>query len=233
MPSLVDRARRFAGRARRQLAVGNRIFLTFDDGPLDSFPAILDLLGEYDARATFFLVASRIGPDNLHLVRRALSEGHEIGNHSWSHRPFSEISETDIEHEVVRAHEVLDGILRATDGTQTQGPEQLYFRFPWLDAGARYEHGELVKGSPERRDAARRILARLGYRVVGIDLESRDWAIDFGEATMGEVEERLLGVGRGDIVLMHDRPGAPEILARVLPKLSRRWRLAPLSARPF
>ena len=233
MRSLIHKAKRLTAEARRRLAAGDRIFLTFDDGPLESFPGILDLLGEYDARATFFLVASRIDAGNMAQVRRALLAGHEIGNHSWSHRAFSEITEAEIEHQIVRAHEVIDRILRDTDGKGVQRPEQRYFRFPWLDSGVGYRSGKVVRGSLARRDAARRVLAGLGYRIVGIDLESRDWAIDFEQATVPEVAERLLGARRGDVILMHDRSGATDILERVLPALSQRWRLAPLSARTF
>ena len=58
--------------------------LTFDDGPSEWTPQILDLLAEHDVKATFFVVGSQIeGREGILL--RADYDGHAIGNHSWSH----------------------------------------------------------------------------------------------------------------------------------------------------
>ena len=62
------------------------IYLTFDDGPDPDFtPRVLDVLGEARVSATFFVIGTqaRHFPE---LVRRAAREGHEIANHSYSHR---------------------------------------------------------------------------------------------------------------------------------------------------
>ncbi len=57
------------------------IALTIDDGPdASTTPAILDLLAEYDTKATFFVITERI-PGNEHLVERMVDEDHELGNH--------------------------------------------------------------------------------------------------------------------------------------------------------
>lgn len=59
--------------------------LTFDDGPDATFtPAILDLLEQNDARATSFLIGSRL-EENADLVSREPDAGMELGNHTWSH----------------------------------------------------------------------------------------------------------------------------------------------------
>ena len=64
-----------------------RVALTFDDGPSESTPAVLDALREYGARATFFQVGSnaRRLPE---VARRVLLEGHEVGNHTQTHPAF-------------------------------------------------------------------------------------------------------------------------------------------------
>jgi peptidoglycan-N-acetylglucosamine deacetylase len=61
-----------------------RIALTFDDGPGPWTEPILDTLAEHGARATFFVIGSVVerGRETL---RRAVADGHEVGNHSWSH----------------------------------------------------------------------------------------------------------------------------------------------------
>lgn len=67
------------------------IALTFDDGPHNvSTVKILDLLKQYDAKATFFVVGSRV-EKHPEIVKREFEEGHEIGNHSFSHPSFERI----------------------------------------------------------------------------------------------------------------------------------------------
>jgi peptidoglycan/xylan/chitin deacetylase (PgdA/CDA1 family) len=66
------------GLRRRALA------LTFDDGPSQWTPAMLDVLGEHEARATFFVVG-RYVEERPELVARMAREGHEIGNHTFDH----------------------------------------------------------------------------------------------------------------------------------------------------
>lgn len=63
----------------------NEIAFTFDDGPHPEFtPKVLDLLKQYNSKATFFCIGKNIEkyPD---IVKRIISEGHSIGNHSYSH----------------------------------------------------------------------------------------------------------------------------------------------------
>lgn len=61
------------------------IFLTFDDGPVpETTPWLLDLLKEYDAKATFFLIGKNV-EKNEPLYRRIIREGHSVGNHTYSH----------------------------------------------------------------------------------------------------------------------------------------------------
>jgi peptidoglycan-N-acetylglucosamine deacetylase len=64
----------------------NAVALTFDDGPDPDFtPQLLELLKQYNARATFFVVGERAA-GNPELVDQMVREGHLLGNHSWSHR---------------------------------------------------------------------------------------------------------------------------------------------------
>jgi len=63
----------------------NEIALTFDDGPdAELTPLILDLLAEYNAKATFFCIGNKIEP-NKDLVKRIVAEGHSVGNHTFEH----------------------------------------------------------------------------------------------------------------------------------------------------
>src|SRR5579871_6862738 len=66
-------------RSRKALA------LTFDDGPSESTPALLEVLAEHKVRATFFMVGKNVRRCPA-IARRVADEGHEIGNHTDSHR---------------------------------------------------------------------------------------------------------------------------------------------------
>ncbi|MFT4738335.1 MAG: peptidoglycan/xylan/chitin deacetylase (PgdA/CDA1 family) [Cyclobacteriaceae bacterium] len=63
----------------------NEIFLTFDDGPVPiATPYVLDVLADYQAKATFFVVGENAA-NNLKLMDRIVSEGHRLGNHTYNH----------------------------------------------------------------------------------------------------------------------------------------------------
>ncbi len=113
------------------------VYLTFDDGPAEATtPDLLQLLKEFEVRATFFVIGMRaeLYPG---LVHQAYEEGHEIGNHSYSHRLMlfksprfysEEIRKTDrIIKNIIGARPTLfrppfgkfgPGLLRALSGTQ-------------------------------------------------------------------------------------------------------------------
>jgi peptidoglycan/xylan/chitin deacetylase (PgdA/CDA1 family) len=79
------------------------VALTFDDGPdPDLTPPLLDLLARRDIQATFLLVGVRAArhPD---LVRRAVDAGHELGNHTWSHRSLASLDRQEVHRELERA----------------------------------------------------------------------------------------------------------------------------------
>lgn len=64
---------------------GNRVYLTFDDGPVSQVtPWVLDVLRDYDIRATFFCVGENI-IRHTKIFDRLIAEGHLVGNHSYNH----------------------------------------------------------------------------------------------------------------------------------------------------
>ncbi len=92
-------------------APGERsLALTFDDGPHPKgTPALLDVLRKHQVSATFFLLGERAQrwPE---LVREIIAEGHQIGNHSWSHVDFWKCSKTRLLVELCRCQQVLENI---------------------------------------------------------------------------------------------------------------------------
>ena len=81
--------------------------MTFDDGPHPSLtPKLLDLLKERNIKCTFFLVGNlvKVYPD---IVRRIIAEGHEIGNHTWSHCSLTSRSDEQIRSELKKSEDAV------------------------------------------------------------------------------------------------------------------------------
>lgn len=99
-------------------------YLTFDDGPSPkATPAILDILAEYDIKATFFVVGSRV-MEYPELVKRIYEEGHAIGNHTFTHNyRFIYKNTKNFMYDVNRADRALKAVLG--DEFETR-----LFRFP-------------------------------------------------------------------------------------------------------
>lgn len=76
--------------------------LTFDDGPNPEITLpVLDLLREYNAAASFFLVGGRITPETEPILRRAVAQGCELCAHSFSHRDMTQLSAEEIRTEML------------------------------------------------------------------------------------------------------------------------------------
>jgi peptidoglycan-N-acetylglucosamine deacetylase len=150
--------------------------LTFDDGPdPETTPAVLDLLGEAGARATFFLVGARAAR-HPGLVARIAAEGHAVGNHGWDHPALPTLA----------LPAVVGQLRRTTEAIAAAGvaPSRL-MRPPYGDQ------------SLMSHLAAR----RLGLTVTAWSVVGADWADDGGPAIAARV---LDGLHPGAIVLLHD-----------------------------
>jgi peptidoglycan/xylan/chitin deacetylase (PgdA/CDA1 family) len=105
---------------------GNRkrrvIALTFDDGPHDPYTGhILDILDRYAIKATFFLTGEKV-KQNPDIVRRLISDGHEVGNHSYSHKTMRCRSLKWLRNEIERTDELL---------LQAGASQPIHFRPPY------------------------------------------------------------------------------------------------------
>lgn len=170
------------------------VALTFDDGPSSGTETLLDLLGERGARATFFLVGSRVAGRGA-AVARIAREGSEIGSHSWDHGRLTS--------QRLRG---LAGLLRTSAAIRrVAGARPRLLRPPY---------GEW---SPGLWAAAR--LA--GLRMVNWDVDPRDWeSRDAGEVASRVVDSAQ----PGSIVLLHDAGNglAPVTLPLILDGLESR-----------
>ena len=97
-------------------------YLTFDDGPSKNSGKILNILAEYDAKATFFLIGSEIREENREIIERVVEEGHAIGLHSNVHRFEKIYVGVDV---CVKEFETQYDLLKKEYGIDTK-----IFRFP-------------------------------------------------------------------------------------------------------
>lgn len=100
---------------------GKVAYLTFDDGPSDNTEKILDILKEYDVKATFFVVG-HTDDKSVRLYKRIVKEGHTLGMHSFSH-DYSKVyaSEEAFEEDLKKIQTFLYRIT---------GVKSTYYRFP-------------------------------------------------------------------------------------------------------
>jgi peptidoglycan/xylan/chitin deacetylase (PgdA/CDA1 family) len=105
------------------------IAFTFDDGPSEWTPAILDVMKEHDARATFFVIGDAIA-GRRETLRRAGAEGHEIGNHTWSHPHLTQCSEAEVREQLEQTASAVESVT---------GRRPVLFRPPYFDFDSRVE----------------------------------------------------------------------------------------------
>jgi peptidoglycan-N-acetylglucosamine deacetylase len=83
------------------------VAMTFDDGPsAANTPRLLDMLKQRNIKATFFLIGQNVAA-NPDIVRRILAEGHEIGNHTWTHPQLSKLSDDRVTTEITKTQEAI------------------------------------------------------------------------------------------------------------------------------
>ncbi|HSF32856.1 MAG TPA: polysaccharide deacetylase family protein [Candidatus Tectomicrobia bacterium] len=110
------------GTVRRGPEHRHAVALTFDDGPDPVFtPRILDVLAQFGARATFFVIGKQ-AEQHPGIIRAIANAGHEVGNHTYGHRPLWLLLPHQTRQEIDRGAQVLSTIL---------GEPPRYFRPPW------------------------------------------------------------------------------------------------------
>ncbi|MFK4145436.1 polysaccharide deacetylase family protein [Streptomyces sp. NPDC004065] len=84
------------------------IALTFDAGPSENSPRLLDILKEKRVPATFFLLGARHIEKYPELVRRMAAEGHEVASHTWDHQILTRIPPARVRDELTRTNEAIE-----------------------------------------------------------------------------------------------------------------------------
>ncbi|MDX6552934.1 MAG: peptidoglycan-N-acetylglucosamine deacetylase, partial [Gaiellales bacterium] len=82
------------------------VALTFDDGPSPQTPPILDLLAEHGGRGTFFVLGESV-EGREEILARTIAEGHEVGNHTFSHPHAMQRTDDELAHDIARCQRLL------------------------------------------------------------------------------------------------------------------------------
>ena len=157
------------------IVANKTIALTFDDGPGPYTEKLLDILDKYDAKATFFLIGSKVS-GQASVVRSIQARGHQLGNHSWSHPELPKLSVDQIASEIDRTNEAI---------RQATGVKPSILRPPY---GA-------VNGV---------VLEQLRLRNMSSILwsvDTRDWADRNSQIVCSRA---VAGARPGAVILMHD-----------------------------
>ena len=167
------------------------IALTFDDGPSQNTAHILDLLEEYDVRATFFVVGNRVS-SYADTAKRAVALGNEIGIHTWEHAKLTVLQPEEIASQITRT----------------------------ADAVKEYAGGTCAAVRPPGGacdDTVKQVAGQLGYILVNWSIDTLDWKTRDTDSTYNAIMSQAAD---GGIVLCHDLyESTANAMDRVIPEL--------------
>ncbi len=161
----------------RVMVSGNYIAMTFDDGPQpQNTPRLLDMLRARNIKATFYVIGKSV---DLYpqVLRRTVAEGHEIGNHSNTHRLLSKLSDDEIRADLRLCESAIE---------RAAGIKPPTMRPPY---------GGLLQRQREM------VHAEFGYPIILWSVDPLDWKRPGASVVSSRI---LAGASAGGIVLSHD-----------------------------
>jgi peptidoglycan/xylan/chitin deacetylase (PgdA/CDA1 family) len=158
------------------LETEKKLALTFDDGPNEMTLLVLDVLRQYNAKATFFCIGKNIvsHPD---ILKKIIEEGHTVGNHSYNHSPFFDFyRKKQVIAEIEKTDALIESVL---------GKKPTLFRPPY----------------GVTNPSIRRALAVTQHKTIGWNIRS----LDGGTKNEKFIFDRIIKrIKPGGIVLLHD-----------------------------
>lgn len=153
------------------------IAITFDDGPHPEFTSkALDLLKEHNAKATFFCIGQQV-EQHPEILQRIISEGHLVGNHTYSHsKSFGFFSTVKVISELNKTKAIIKDLI---------GKEMLLYRPAFAATNPMIE-----------RAVKKLKLSSIGWNVRSLDTTSRSQKLILNRITRK--------VSKGDVILLHD-----------------------------
>ena len=189
--------------------IPKKLALTFDDGPdAEWTPQILDILKAKHAPGTFFVIGANMEA-HPGLVQRILAEGHEVGNHTFTHPNLADTPPAAVRLELNATQRLFEALT---------GRSMRLLRPPYLGDAEPSDADEIVPIVEAQK---------LGYLTVGTHVDTLDWQELPVDQMMNLVEKSVHNPNpdlRGNIVLLHDSGGDRSQTIKLLPVLIDRMR---------
>ena len=159
------------------------VALSFDDGPTEPYTQeLLEVLDRHNVKATFFMVGKNI-EENMEIAKAVHQRGHQLGNHTYSHRAMVYVKPSEVQYELERTNDLLIKI-----GVN----DEIMFRPPF---GLKFIVLPMV-------------LKSMKMKCIMWDVEPKDWA----HPPSNEVVEYVINHAKnGSIILMHDADECPDV----------------------
>ena len=189
--------------------IPKKVAITFDDGPDPEWtPKILDILKKKNVKATFFMIGE-VAQNDVSTMQRVYREGHEVGNHTFTHPDISEISSKQVELQLNLTERLFGAKL---------GVQPVYFRPPYS-----------IDQEPDTNDQAAPVekIQQMGYVIIGNKIDTSDWD-EHPRKTPQEIVDGVFQQfdqmeakpwTRGSVILMHDGGGNRQPTVDALPYL--------------
>jgi cellulose synthase/poly-beta-1,6-N-acetylglucosamine synthase-like glycosyltransferase/peptidoglycan/xylan/chitin deacetylase (PgdA/CDA1 family)/spore germination protein YaaH len=180
---------------------GKRVVISFDDGPDPQWtPKILDVLKRYNVKATFFIIGLE-AEKYPGLLKRVYREGHEIGNHTFTHPDISNINAQYARVELNLTERLMAAKI---------GIKPVLFRPPYS-----------VDQEPDTADEVRplELTQSMGYITVGDKIDPDDWRDDPRPSPEQITKSVMDQLGHGSIILLHDGGGNRANTVKALPMI--------------
>ncbi len=186
-----------------------QVAISFDDGPDPTWtPKVLDVLKQYNVKGTFFMIGEE-AEDNVGIMQRVFREGHEIGNHTFTHPDISDISDRSVDLQLNATERLFAAKL---------GVQPVYFRPPYS-----------IDQEPDTNDQAEPIshIQTHGFVIVGDKIDTNDWdehprksPQEIVSSVFGQIDEaKTKPWMRGSVILLHDGGGDRSATVAALPVL--------------
>ncbi len=184
--------------------VNKEVILTFDDGPdPDYTPKILDILKKDTVPAAFFVVGMN-AEQHLPILKRIFREGHEIGNHTFTHPNMATVSDSRAESEMDATRLLIESALERST---------VLFRAPYNADAEPTKAVELKPVARSRKD---------NYYTIGESIDPDDWDTEHGvnaDSILNRIVRHYEANPSKGIILLHDAGGDRTPTVEALPKI--------------
>lgn len=168
------------------------VALTIDDAPSQHTREIMQVLEEYGAKATFFVIGGQVGVDangkgeGMKILKDLVSSGHELGNHGMHDEPARSLPLDELEQQILQVDEMIQNAYDSASNRKSSLVVPKYYR----------------PGSGFFSTRMRALLSKMGYRLVEGSIYPHDPQIPYASVNARHILSML---SPGGIVICHDR----------------------------